>query len=331
MKVLFIGGTGNISSASSQLAVKNNIELVHLNRGQSKDYRFQEIETLVCDINNPEEAHNILRNKKYDAVVNWICFTPDQIKRDIELFRDITSQYIFISSATVYEKPPKYFIVTENTSRNNPYWKYAQDKIACEQELERARAETGFTYTIVRPSYTYGYTWIPTGLSARCYNPVYRIKNRQPIIVHGDGQSLWTMTHNTDFAKGLVGLLGNSKAYNKDFHITSDEVLTWDQVHQIIGEIVGVEPNIVHIPSDFIHKTDPETGVGLLGDKACSFVFDNSKIKSVVPGFEATILFKEGIRTSIEWFESAPERMQLDEAYERLTEKLLKAYGHSHP
>ena len=328
MRVLFIGGTGNISSASSELAINKGIELVHLNRGVSGNYSFKNIETIQCDINNIEEARQKLKNEKFDAVVNWICFTPEQIKRDIELFRDITEHYIFISSATVYEKPPKHYIVTEKTHRSNPFWEYSQNKIKCETELEKAHNETGFVYTIVRPSYTYGYTWIPTAFSALYYNPVYRIRNGKPIIVHGDGQSLWVMTHNTDLAKGLVGLLGNKKAFSEDFHITSDEVLTWDQIHNIIGEVVNSKPNIVHIPTDFINKIDKATGDGLLGDKARTFVFDNSKIKSVVPEFKATTLYKEGISRSIQWFEEEQERMVLNPEYENLTEKILKAYGH---
>ncbi|MBA7511578.1 hypothetical protein ES705_03574 [subsurface metagenome] len=205
----------------------------------------------------------------------------------------------------------------------NPFWKYAQDKIACENLLT---SQNSLPYTIVRPSYTYGKTWIPVAFTARAYNPVHRIRKGLPIISHGDGESLWVMTHNTDFARAFVGLFGKKEALNNHFHITSDEVHTWDQIYKIIGNVVGKEPKLIHIPSDFINSIEPEWGAALLGDKARSMVFDNSKIKSVVPGWQARVSFEDGIRESIAWFEEKPERMLIDQVIESKIDTIIKRF-----
>jgi len=219
-------------------------------------------------------------------------------------------------------------LVTEETPTVNPYWKYAQDKINCEQRLLREYKTSGFPITIVRPSFTYGITSIPAAVT--CWRYPYTLINRmrtgKKIIVHGDGTSLWVMTHNTDFAKGIIGLFGNEKAIGEIFHITSDEVQTWNQIFNTIGKVAGIEPNIVHIPSDFINKISPEIGAGLLGDKATSIVFDNSKIKRFVPNFKATVSYEEGIKKSLEWIEAHPEYCRIDEENNHIVDRIIKIY-----
>lgn len=328
MKILFIGGSGNISSACTDEALNKGIEVIHFNRGQTKFPEKQGLSAIHGDIENEADRKRVLRLAPFDVVVDFICFTPDQIRRDLRSFGEHTEQYIFISSATVYQKPPAHYIVTENTPLSNPFWKYAQDKIACEKTLTELAPGYELNYTIVRPSYTYGEKWIPTAFSAREYNPVYRIRNNLPIISQGDGQSLWVMTHNTDFAAAFTGLLGNSKAYNNHFHITSDEVHTWDQIYNIIGEVVGKKPGIIHIPSDFIAKMEPEWGAALLGDKACSAVFDNSKIRKIVPGWNAKIPFRDGIARSVAWFESKPDRMVPNKEVEQKINRIIDRFSH---
>lgn len=324
MKVLFIGGSGNISSACTAEALFQGHEVIHFNRGVQHDYSFgNDVFTLNGDINNPADRDKLREQAPYDVVANFICFTPEQMQEDIGFFRDLTAQYIFISSATVYKKPPDHYIVTEDSPLDNPFWLYARNKIACEKLL---REQKYLPYTIVRPSYTFGKTWIPTALTARVFNPVYRILNNLPIISHGDGESLWITTHHSDFARAFVQLFGNEKARNDHFHITSDEVHTWNQIYRIIGEVVGKEPRLIHIPSDFIYAHEPEWGEGLLGDKARSAVFDNTKIKSVTKDWKAIKTFKEGITESIRWYESHPERMIPDPSIEKRTDALIRKY-----
>lgn len=326
MRILFIGGSGNISSACTWLALEKGHEVIHFNRGKSTDYAFKNVKTIYGDINLDQEREKIKQYAPYDAIANWICFTPDQIKRDIEFFENLTNQYIFISSATVYQKPPENYLITEEVPLSNPFWKYAQDKIACEKLLVKAGEEGKIKYTIVRPSYTYGNTWIPVAFTARIYNPAARILAGKPIISHGDGQSLWVMTHHTDFAKGFVGLFGRKEAINNHFHITSDEVLTWDQIYNIIGRVLGKEPKLIHIPSDFINNLKPEWGSFLLGDKACSMVFDNSKIKTLVPEFNCTTRFEEGISKSLRWFHADKSRQAVDESIEKEYDRIIDFY-----
>lgn len=324
MKVLFIGGTGNISSACSGEAISQGHELYHFNRGKSTTQELENIIWLQGDINNSADRKIIEEHALFDVVANFVCFTPEQMQNDIDFFTNKTQQYIFISSATVYQKPPDHYIVTENCPLSNPYWKYAQDKIACENLLT---SQNSLHYTIVRPSYTYGKTWIPVTFTARTYNPVHRIRKGLPILSHGDGESLWVMTHNTDFARAFVGLFGKKEAMDNHFHITSDEVHTWDHIYKIIGKIVDHEPKFVHISSDFINDLEPEWGAALLGDKARSMIFDNSKIKSVVPGWQAEVSFEDGIRESIKWFEEKEERMQIDPEAEQKINFIIEKYS----
>lgn len=324
MKILLIGGSGNISANCTLELLRQGHEVVHFNRGNPGTYQFgQEVVQIQGDASNPADRKKLKEAGPFDVVANFIAFVPDQVKADLELFRGICDQYIFISSATVYEKPPSHYLITEDCRLSNPFWEYARNKIACEQLLS---GQDGLPYTIVRPSYTYGKSWIPVALTARSYSPVHRIKNGIPLIVHGDGESLWVNTHAIDFARAFAGLPGNPKAINTAFHITSDEVLTWNEIYRTLGRIVGQEPILTHIPSDFIHRHAPDWGDGLLGDKSFSVVFDNSKIKDAVPGWKAEISFEEGVRRSIEWFESDSERMRIDEAGEKLMDQILTHY-----
>jgi nucleoside-diphosphate-sugar epimerase len=330
MKVLFIGGTGTISEACSSLAAQKGIELYLLNRGITPVAVPEGVRTLVCDIRDRAAAVKILDGKTFDVVVNWIAYTPEHIETDLALFRGKTGQYIFISSASVYQKPPDSYIITESTPLLNPFWEYSRDKIACENRLMQAYREEGFPVTIVRPSHTYGSRLIPGAVMKR-YLVVDRMKKGQKIIVQGDGQSLWVMTHCRDFAVGFTGLLGNSRAIGESFHITSDEALTWDQITQAIGAAVGLKPDIIHIPSELINAYEPEIGAGLLGDKAYSTVFDNSKIKRLVPEFKAVIPFAAGIRETVAWFEADPRRCVVDENLNRRMNRVIAGFERAYP
>jgi len=243
----------------------------------------------------------------FDVVVNWIGYTPADVERDLALFSGRVRQYVFISSASAYQKPPGRYLISETTPLANPYWDYSRNKIACEERLVAAYREKGFPVTVVRPSLTYGETLIPLVMNSweKSYTLADRMLRGEKVIVPGDGSSLWVLTHNTDFAKGLVGLLGNEQAVGETFQITSDEVLTWDQIYQTLGTALGVKPTLVHIPSDFLVACVPSLRGTLIGDKSNSAVFDNSKIKRFVPGYCAATRFEDGIRKSIAWFERA--------------------------
>lgn len=326
MRILFIGGSGFISTAVSRQAVDKGIELYLLNRGL-RSAPLPDVHYLTADFRNPEEVQAALKGLEFDVVVDWIAFTPEQIERDLELFRGRTQQFIFISSASAYQKPPTQFPITESTPLHNPYWDYSRNKIACEERLMQAYREEGFPVTIVRPSLTYD-TNLPIAIGGwGCYTLADRLKKGQPIIVHGDGSSLWVVTHADDFAKGFLGLLGNHHALGHAFHITSDEVLTWNQIYQITAEALGVEAKVVHIPSDFIAQVEPQLAEGLFGDKTWSTVFDNSKIKTFVPGFQATIPFREGIRRTLAWFDADKKRQRIDEDVNMEMDRILNAYG----
>ncbi|MGC1515438.1 MAG: NAD-dependent epimerase/dehydratase family protein, partial [Maribacter sp.] len=301
MKVLFIGGTGNISTPSSRLAVAKGMELYVLNRGQSP-VEIEGAHSLIGDISKPETLTE-LKKHVWDVVVNWIAFTPADIERDLHLFRGKTKQYVFISSASCYQTPLSYPVITESTPLFNNLWDYSQGKIQCEDRLQKAYREEGFPVTIVRPSLTYD-TVIPIAIGGfNKYNTAQRILDGKKIIVHGDGTSLWTVTHSDDFAKGFVGLLGLTQAIGHAFHITSDEVLSWNMIYKILADALGKEAKVVHIATDFICKTEPSFTGTLLADKAESVLFDNTKIKTFVPGFKATIPFAEGIKRTIGWLQ----------------------------
>ena len=325
MKVLFIGGTGIISTEVSKLAVERGIELYLLNRGQHK-VEIAGAHVIIADIHQPAQVSEALRGMTFDAVVDWVAYTPDHVERDIELFRDSARQYIFISSASAYQKPPAHPIITESTPLHNPYWTYSQNKIACEERLQRAYREENFPMVIMRPSLTYSSVF-PVAIGGwGCYTLADRLLKGRPIIIHGDGSSLWTVTHAADFAKGFVGLLGNPYTLGHAFHITSDEVLTWNQIYQTIADALGVEAHIIHIASDFIARANPAIGAGLLGDKAWSVIFDNTKIKTFVPTFHATIPFREGIRRTLAWFDEDPGRKWVNERVNQEMDAIIEAY-----
>ena len=327
MKLLFIGGTGIISTACTALAARRGLDLTLLSRGQHASELPSGVKTLTADVNDSELLRKLER-ESFDVVVDWIAFTQEDIERDLRLFRGRTRQFVFISSASAYQKPQANYLITESTPLANPYWDYSRNKIACEERLMQAYRDEGFPVTIVRPSLTYGETLIPLVLNSwqQSYTAVDRMIRGQKMVVPGDGTSLWVVTHNTDFAEGLVGLLGHAQAIGEAFHITSDEVLTWDQLFRIVGTTVGVEPQLVHIPSDFIATCLPEKTGTLLGDKSVSVVFDNSKIKRFVPGYCATTSFAEGMRQSLAWFNADASRKQIDHAVNGSMDKLIAAY-----
>jgi nucleoside-diphosphate-sugar epimerase len=326
MKVLFIGGTGVISSACAELAVERGIDLFMFTRG--KTMKRGSIPhgaiPLKGDIRDISAVRQVIGYQKFDAVVNWVAYIPEHIEQDLEIFRGRTKQYIFISSASVYQKPPSSLPVTESTLLDNPYWEYSRNKIACEERLVRSYREEKVPITIVRPSHTYDKTLLPFHGG---YTVVDRMRWGKPVIVHGDGTSLWTLTHHKDFAIGFVGLLGNNKAIGDIFHITSDEWLQWNQIYKIVATAAGVpNPNFVHIPSELLAEYAPEWGPGLLGDKAHSMIFDNSKVKRVVPDFVASIPFAQGAREIMSWFDDHPAHQIVDEDYNILANKIIEAY-----
>jgi nucleoside-diphosphate-sugar epimerase len=307
MRVLFVGGTGIISSACSTLALKRGIELYLLCRGESPRAAPEGAHIIRADIRQPGEAQLALADLTFDAVANFVAFEPAHIETDLELFAGRTNQYVFISSASAYKKPIDHWPITESTPLKNPHWQYSRNKIACEDRLLRAYREDGFPMTIVRPSHTYDKTLLPFDPYQAGYTVLRRMLEGKPVVVHGDGTSLWVLTHQADFATGFVGLLGCPQAIGEAFHITSDEVLTWNQIYELVGHAAGVEPTLVHVPSEVIADYDPEWGAGLLGDKSHSVIFDNSKLKRLVPEYVATIPFARGAREIVRFYQENPE------------------------
>jgi nucleoside-diphosphate-sugar epimerase len=328
MKVFSIGGTGIISTACTALAAQRGMDVTLLTRGKKLTQQLPPgVRSLVADVNDPALAQK-LEGQSFDAVVDWIAYAPADIERDLKLFRGRTRQFVFISSTSAYQKPPAHYLLTEATPLANPYWEYARNKIACEERLMQAYRDEGFPVTIVRPSLTYGETSIPLVLNSwqKPYTAVDRMLRGKKMLVPGDGTSLWVVTHNTDFAKGLVGLLGQQQAVGEAFHITSNEVLSWNQLFRIVGAAVGVEPKLMHIASDSIAACIPEKRGTLLGDKSVSVVFDNSKIKRFVPEYSATTTFADGVRQTLAWFNAEPARKQVDDQLNATMDKLVRAY-----
>ena len=331
MKILFIGGTGIISSACTQLAVDRGLDLYLLNRGQTtkRGPLPGGIKVLKGDIRDKTSAQAALGEHQFDAVVNWIAFVPEHIKLDLEIFRGRTQQYIFISSASAYQTPPAGLPVTESTVLDNPFWEYSKNKIACEEQLVRAYREEKFPITIVRPSHTYDKTLLPFDGG---YTVVDRMRKGKPVIVHGDGTSLWTLTHHKDFAQAFLGLLGNPHAIGESFHITGDEWLPWNQIYKVVGMAAGVpDPKLVHIPSELIAAYDPNWGAGLIGDKAHSMIFDNTKVKRLVPEYAARIPFAQGAREIMDWYDADPARQVVDEGLDALMDKIIENYQKASP
>jgi nucleoside-diphosphate-sugar epimerase len=326
MKVLFLGGTGFISTAVSRLTIAAGYDLYLLNRGL-RHANPPGSHSLTADLKERDEVRAVLGDMRFDVVVDWMAYTPEDIERDLELFRGRVRQFIFISSASAYQKPPAHYVITESTPLYNPFWDYSRNKIACEERLMQAYREEGFPVTIVRPSLTYD-PQFPIAIGGwGCYTLADRLKRGQPIIVHGDGSSLWVVTHAEDFGRGFVGLIGHWQSLGHAFHITSDEVLTWNQIYQTIAGALGVEAKIVHISSDFLARVAPGLTGSLLGDKAWSVVFDNTKIKAFVPGFRAAIPFRDGIRRTLAWFDADEKRRRVDEAVNKEMDRILAAYA----
>jgi nucleoside-diphosphate-sugar epimerase len=327
MKVLFLGGTGIISTACSELAVARGFDVTLLNR--SRRGGIDGAQTIVADMSDQAATAQALGDERWDAVVDFIAFDVAAIEQRLALFRGKTRQYLFISTTSGYQRPLATPFVNESTPMINPYWDYSQKKIAAEDRLMRAYRDDGFPITIVRPSLTFGHTAVPLVLNSwqHPYTAVARFRAGKPVVVPGDGLSLWTITHNTDFAKGLVGLLGHPSAIGHAFHITSDEVLTWNQLFEQAAAAAGVStPKLVHIASDFVIACFPETVGTLLGDKSHSVIFDNSKIKRFVPDFVATTRFRDGVEKSIHWLDADPKRQTIDEAVDRRYDRLIAAY-----
>jgi nucleoside-diphosphate-sugar epimerase len=325
LRVLFIGGSGVISSACSQVAVESGIELSVLNRGRDTVRPLPPgVSRLRGDIREPTSVRDQIKDREFDAVVDWVAFTPDHVRADIDLFGGRTGQYVFISSASVYQTPPARVPVTESTPLRNPYWQYSRDKIACEDLLTAAYREQGFPATIVRPSHTYDQTLVP-------FDGGWTVPGRmlagKPVIVHGDGTSLWTMTHHHDFARAFVPLLGHPRTLGEAIQITSDDVLTWNQIAEALAAALGVTARLVHVPSDVIAAADPDWGAGLLGDKAHSMVFDNAKLRSIVPGWQAVIPFEQGIRQIVAWYLADPARQVSDASLDAVMDKLAAAWA----
>lgn len=327
MRILFIGGTGIISSACARLVLASGHQLDLLVRGQSQRVRpYPEgAEVLLADVRDVDAARAALGNRHYDAVVDWVAFTPDQIEKDIELFRKRTEQFVFISSASAYKKPVERLPLTESTPLKNSFWEYSRNKIACEERLVRAYREEDFPITIVRPSHTYDRTLLP--LEPHAGTVLTRMQQGKPVIVHGDGTSLWVLTHNQDFAVGLVGLLGHPAARGEAFHITSDEAQPWNQIYESVASALGVQARLVHVPSEVIARHDPRWGAGLLGDKAHSVIFDNTKIRRLVPHFSPRIPFRRGAGEIVEFFRAHPERLVVDPELDALMDRLATTYG----
>jgi nucleoside-diphosphate-sugar epimerase len=327
MRLLFLGGTGIISTACVDLAVARGHEVHVLNRGRRPARPGAHGHT--ADLADPAAVERALGDGTWDAVIDFMAYAPADVERDLGLFRGKVGQLVFISSASAYQKPVTHPLITESTPLANPFWEYSRNKIACEERLLAAHRAERFPVVIVRPSLTYGDTQVALALNSweKSYTVVDRLRRGLPVVVPGDGNSLWTLTHNTDFAKGLVGLLGNDQALGHAFHITSDELLSWNQIFLTVAAAAGVaRPELVHIPSDFIVACLPAEEGNLLGDKAHSMVMDNAKIKRFVPDYVATTRFRDGIRRTLAWFDGDPARRVVDAGANQSYDRLIATY-----
>ncbi len=328
MKALFIGGTGTISSAITQQLAAQECELYVLNRGNRSERLPAGVKTIQADINDEDRVAELIADMKFDVVTDFIAFVPSQLERDYRLFKDKTKQFMFISSASAYQTPLSDYRITEGTPLSNPCWEYSRNKIACEEYLIKMYRDHGFPITIVRPSHTYDERSIPLGVhgSKGTWQVAKRMLENKPVIIHGDGTSLWTMTHNGDFAKGFIGLMGNIHAIGEAVHITSDESVTWNQIYEIIADALGVKLNAVHVASSFLDacSTEDYRG-GLLGDKANTVVFDNAKLKRLVPDFVATTRLDQGMRRTIEHILAHPELQTEDPEFDAWCDKVIRA------
>lgn len=327
MKALFIGGTGTISMAISRLLIQQGWELYLLNRAnRSTELQGDNVKFITCDINDEEKVQSLIADMNFDVVADFIAFVPAQLERDYRLFNGKTKQFIFISSASAYQKPLSDYRITEGTPLSNPYWEYSRNKIACEDYLMKQYRENGFPVTIVRPSHTYDERSIPLGVHGNkgSWQVAKIMLEGKPVIIHGDGTSLWTITHNSDFAKGFIGLMANIHAIGETVQITSDESLTWNQIYQIIADALGVKLKAVYVSSSFLDACSSyDFKGGLIGDKANTVVFDNSKLNKLVPSFVANIRADQGIRNTIKHILSHPEYQILDEEFDTWCDKVI--------
>lgn len=328
-KALFIGGTGTISSAiTAQLAAEGEWELTLLNRGNRNEGVPANVKILKADINDEAAVEKLLEGTQWDCVCDFIGFVPAQVERDWRLFKGRTKQYMYISSASAYQKPAASPFITEGTPLVNPYWQYSRDKIACENFLMEKHRSEGFPVTIIRPSHTYDERSVPLGVHGDngSWQVLQRMLDGKPVIIHGDGTSQWTLTHNSDFAKGFIGLMGNPHALGNTFHITSDETLTWNQIYQTIADALGVPLKAVHVSSEFLDEAGPyDFRGGLIGDKATTVLFDNAKLRRAVPGFQATVRFEQGVRRTIAHIFAHPELQRPDPAFDAWCDRVIDA------
>ena len=330
MRILIIGGTGTISSAITRQLAASGQDLWLLNRGTRKQEVPAGVKQIVADISNEEEVVRLLGDMQFDAVCEFIGFVPEQVERDIRLFKGRTRQYVYISSASVYNKPASNHVINEGTTLANPYWEYSRNKIACEELLMKEYRENAFPVTIVRPSHTYCERSVPVSVHGLkgSWQVLKRMIDGKPVVVQGDGSSLWTLTWNEDFARGFIGLLGNPKAIGEAFQIMSDESLTWNQVYKCVADALGVAFHPYYVSSEFLAAVAPKeydfTG-NLLGDKSVTVVFDCSKLKRVVPGFQATTRFHEGVRRCVDYLLSHPELQVEDEEFDAWCDQVIAA------
>ncbi|GFN32890.1 SDR family oxidoreductase [Paenibacillus xylaniclasticus] len=328
MKALFIGGTGTISSAITRQLLEQDCELYLLNRGNRNESLPEGVKLITADINDEAKVAELIDGMTFDVVADFIAFVPSQLERDYRLFNGKTKQFIFISSASAYQKPLSDYRITEGTPLSNPYWEYSRNKIACEEYLMMQYRDHGFPVTIVRPSHTYDERSIPLGVHGRngSWQVAKRMLEGKPVIIHGDGTSLWTLTHNSDFAKGFIGLMGNIHAIGETVHITSDESVTWNQIYEVIADALGVKLNAVHVTSEFLAATSTEDyRGGLIGDKANTVVFDNSKLKRLVPGFTATVRVDQGIKATVQHILAHPELQHEDPEFDDYCDRVISA------
>ena len=324
LSVLFLGGTGIISSACTERALATGLDVFVLNRGTTSSRPVPDgVQTLVGDLTDADSVRGAVGDRSFDVVADFRAFTPDHVQQRLDLFGDRMGQYVFISSASAYQTPPARLPVVESTPLRNPYWQYSRDKIACEDLLVRAYREDGLPVTIVRPSHTYDQTLLPFDGG---WTVVDRMRRGVEVVVPGDGTSLWTLTHHRDFAHAFVGLLGHPAAIGDSFHITSDEWLSWNTIFETVAAAAGVEAKFVHVPSDAIAAADPEWGAGLLGDKAHSMIFDNTKVRLLVPDYRATIPFHRGAAEIMAWYDADPSRQEVDPAMNAVMDQLVEQH-----
>ena len=328
MKALFIGGTGTISMAITRLLIEKNWDLYIINRGNRNSNLPKGVTTITVDINDEQAVAEKIKDMTFDVVCDFIGFVPSQVERDYRLFCDKTKQFMYISSASAYQKLPSNYIITEGTPLANPYWQYSRDKIECEAFLMKMYREHNFPVTIIRPSHTYDERSVPLGVHGQngSFQVIKRMMEGKPVIIHGDGTSLWTMTHNSDIAKGFVGLMGNIHAIGEVFQITSDETLTWNQIYKTIADCLGVAFKPYYVSSDFLATVSNYDYYGsLLGDKSNSVVFDNTKLKKAVPEFSVTLRFDQGVKQTIDYVLSHPECQIEDRAFDVWCDRVIQA------